>query len=170
MSTKHLIKGKVLFPHLTLPDDYGNFSVTMLVPKDSTLGNGTLKHAQEVYKGDTKLSWLDDSLTSLSDGDESAYPSHKGNWVIRLKSKKPVPCLDSDNTPLKLGHAADKIERGSTVGAQISYWYQDNKYGQALRANVHAVKFIEAPKGDDVAAVKALSGFDFGSDDEELPF
>ena len=162
-----MIKGKINFPHLTQPNIYGKYGGEVAIDKRSPTLNVTQAALSKVVPGSSSFTAnfdLDGANTSLIDGNTTTFDFNNDCYVLKLTSAKPVACLDADNVEMSNAKAADMIVKGATVLAQVSYWFQDNSYGQAVRANVHAVKLLEAPSRSDMDAKAAFE--DFENNDE----
>jgi hypothetical protein len=168
---KHMIKGKINFPHLTQPNIYGKYGAEIVIAKNSPTLKVTKTALVESIPNDCGLSAsfsYDGANTNLYDGDTTSFAFNADGYVLKLTSSKPVACIDAENNEMSNALAADMIVKGAIVLAQVSYWFQDNSYGKAVRANVHAVKLLEAPSRNDMYAKAAFE--DFEENENECEF
>lgn len=126
------------------------FSINVLMPKDThraakdlcvTVINDMLT--------EKKLGKLAADRKFIKDGDLSAKDENEGMWVVGAREKN-RPSLRSSKKDPKTGKAkrldpekdAGVIYGGCYVTILIRPWWQDNKYGKRINANLLAVQFL----------------------------
>lgn len=180
---------RLSYPHVYVAkagtDDNGNptkpsFSVTGLAPKKThkeaikllTEARDTLIADKKDKSG--KPIKLPKDKFFVKDGDDLGKDGYEDNYAINAReSKKPI--LRGKNKE-RLGENDDTIYGGCYGSILIRPWYQDNKYGKRVNANLLAVQFTKdgEPFGegrmgeddaDDYLDGDDDSGFDDGDDD-----
>lgn len=79
----------------------------------------------------------------LRDGSEKSDTDGYGPGVMFISSNsaKKVPVVDRDLTPL--GEEDGKPYAGCYVNVTLRLWYQDNKWGKRVNAQLRAVQFVK---------------------------
>lgn len=105
---------------------------------------------------------LPDSMYCLRDGDaRGARPEYAGYWTINANTKRRPLVIDRDKTPLSDDDG--KIYPGCVVNAQIDLWFQKNRYGTRVNANLRGVQWVADDEPLDSSYVdpdEVADGFD----------
>jgi Protein of unknown function (DUF2815) len=175
-------------------DGEGKFSGVFLMPKtpDRFKSKDLVKGEIDRIIHEAKLKGLPAANKFLRDGDLAAKDEYEGMFTINASETHPPQLRDNVRDPKtkKLRHLVrgvddDRILPGYWVNVRIRPWYQDNKFGKKVNANLLAVQFVreDATFGearrltdDDVDesfgefASDDDSGYDdsLGADDNEL--
>ena len=107
----------------------------------------------------------DDDRLCLKDGDETERPEQQGCFVIKASTKRRVPILDRDQTPVT--EEDNVIYAGCYVNAFITLWVQNNAFGKRINASLDGVMFAGPgePFGPPGLTADAFDVFG-GSEDE----
>jgi hypothetical protein len=136
------------YPHLFTPQEGDNgdksYSCSGLMPK------ATHKEAKELIKEailavqaeNKKLGTASKDMWFLKDGDSSGKEAEKGMFKINAREKKKPSVRDKDKTPLSKDDA-DKIEGGVLINMFIRPWFQKNKFGTRINANLISVQLVK---------------------------
>lgn len=125
----------------------------LLDPKDPT-HKGYLKQCSEEIKRLIQEAWPEGKPPKMkpiecfgkgemftNNTTKKPYDGYTGMYAIVANNKKAPLCLDSDKTPLRTEEIERKLYAGCYVDAIINFWVQDNKFGEAIRCSLGAVKF-----------------------------
>jgi hypothetical protein len=74
--------------------------------------------------------------------DGEVYDGYQGMWFVDANNRKKPLLADRDNTILEGDDIGRRLYGGCYVNASIDMWIQDNKFGQAIRCNLRAVRFF----------------------------
>lgn len=142
------------YPHLDKPhagDEGGTpkFSIEVLLGKESHDGiiglmrdhiKGILAEKKTKVSGD-KL-FLKDGDKYFEDKDEC-----KDRYKVSARENTRPTLRDAKGNKLDPKEDLEKIQElfygGAVVSVLINPWYQDNKYGKRINANLRAVRFVE---------------------------
>ena len=119
-----------------------SYSVVLLLPKAKAyagvkeLIDGQIKAVVAEAKG--KMPPADKLF--IRDGDATDKPENEGAWTISAREKKRPAVRDADKSVLG-AEDSEKIYGGCYISCLIRPWYQDNKYGKRVNANLVAVQF-----------------------------
>lgn len=137
--------------------DTKKFSMTgMLNKKTHKAAHDLIKRvidkmmAEQKSKGKLKGDLKSDSRF-LRDGDDSGKPDYAGYWTISSSENTAPAVRDADRSkmtdPAKI---KARFVAGHRVDMLISPWFQDNKYGKKINANLKAVRYrgADEPLGE----------------------
>lgn len=136
------------YPHLFVPQEGDNgdksYSLTGILP------NSTHKEARKLVLERIELTEKDNKVTGkipkdkrfLKNGDDSGKDAYAGAWTLSAREKKRPSVRGKDKTPLSKDDA-DLIEGGVIVNMLIRPWFQDNKFGKRINANLIAVQLVK---------------------------
>jgi hypothetical protein len=179
---------RLSYPHLDKPYSGPNageggepkYGVVALLPKDTHKeAMNLVKRAIEgLLKDANKGAAIPKDKWFLRDGDESGKPENQGTWTISARETAPPILRDQRNRNVERAEAAKVFYGGCYASVLIRPWFQNNRYGKRVNANLLAVQFVKdgPPFGtgrireDDVddrfAAVEDEGGSDYDNDDE----
>lgn len=77
----------------------------------------------------------------LRDGDDSDKEEYSGHYTISARESKRPTVRDAEGVELDKDEINDVFYAGCYADVFIRLWYQDNKYGKRVNANLNAAKF-----------------------------
>lgn len=139
------------YPHLDKPykgddGDTPRYSLVGLLPKT------THKEAKDLLKGmildvlkaSNKGKPIATDKWFLRDGDLTGKPENEGMFTVNSAETKRRPTAKGRNKEtLEKDEVAAVIYGGCKVNMLIRPWWQDNKFGKRVNANLIAVQFVE---------------------------
>lgn len=139
-----LKKVRLSFPALFTPTSFQGegdkkFEATLLIEKGSADHKMLKAEVDNLLATDFKGIKLSSDKICLKDGDEKVYDGYEGHMFVKAASKKRVPVVDKDKTPLT--EDDDKIYAGCYVNAIIDLWAQNNQYGKRINASLRGIQF-----------------------------
>lgn len=122
-------------------EDTGKYAATFILNKEQhkTEIDKLKKLITEGVKAELKVPNLPPEKICLKDGDNTERPEYQGAYIIKASTKKRPTVIDRDKTPL--AEDDGKPYAGCYVNCIIDLWYQDNKFGKRINANLHGVQF-----------------------------
>ena len=139
---------RLSFPSLAEPSNFdgqiGKYEATFLFDQESQAKlydkvKGEMdKLLTEHMSKDGKLPKIPAAKLCVKDGDEVEYDGYNNQWSFKASNKKQPELFDADKTRLM---TADKFYAGCYVDVIADLWYQDNKFGKRINANLFAVRF-----------------------------
>lgn len=105
----------------------------------------------------------------LRKGSDTSRPEYDGYYVISANHKNRPVVLSGDGQGVITSEEDCGIYSGCRVNAKIALWYQDNKWGKRVNANLVAIQFAgddEPLDGSYVPVDQAMEGFDGFSEEE----
>jgi len=70
------------------------------------------------------------------------YNGYEGMWCVAAKNKRRPLCLSKTKEILTPEEIEKILYAGCYVTAIVSFWVQDNQYGEAIRCSLEGVKFL----------------------------
>lgn len=134
------------YPHLAEAykgedSDKASFSITGLMPHGSHKEAALLiKEAIEKLAKDNKATVAKDKRC-LRNGDDGDKAEAMGHYTISARESKRPKVRGLDNEELAKDEIEETIYGGCYVDILVRLWYQDNKYGKRINANLLAVRF-----------------------------
>jgi hypothetical protein len=97
-----------MFPHLEETEkfqeqDTGQYSITMLFPKEEVTFEEVDEKINEAAENDEKVSKSKNWHHPLKDGDEMGKEWSLGVWVLKAKTKFPVKAVNSQGAEIDVG-------------------------------------------------------------------
>lgn len=146
------------YPHVGKPqenkDDAGNvtssYAITALMPKATHReAKDLIKQRIELLLKENKIKAVAADRKFIKDGDTMAKDENEGMWVVSCREKN-QPALRHRKKDPATGKAmrltAEQAERliygGCYVAVLFKPWWQNNKYGKRVNANLLAVQFM----------------------------
>lgn len=136
------------YPHVFVPKEGDNgdksYSLTSMLPKATHRECASEVKAmvdETIAENKAKGKIASDKLC-LKDGDKTGKETYAKHWVVNAREKKKPSVRAPDKTPMSKDDA-DKIEGGVFGNVLIRPWYQDNKYGKRINANLIAVQLVK---------------------------
>lgn len=180
MSVK-LLNVRLAFPNLFTPKagDNGDlkFSAAFIFPREHPAMPeiiAAMRAAAAEKWGEPKA---DEMLASLKagnrlavhDGDsKTKYDGYKGNLFMNASNKvRPLVIGGGADGKAPLVETDGKPYSGCYVNAMVSFWAQDNKYGQRINASLMGVQFLK--DGERLAGGETASADDFDAIVPEKP-
>lgn len=142
------------YPHVDKPyagEDGGEpkFSITGLLDKVDHKGIIDLIRADmQRIMADRKVKVGADKLY-MKDGDKYFEDKEEcaGKYVVTARESTRPTLRDANGNKLDAKDDMDEIQQlfygGAVVSLFINPWYQDNKFGKRINANLKAVRFVE---------------------------
>lgn len=141
---------RLSYPHVDKPkppqDGKGEPTFSCVGLIDKVKQKATFLQLRDMVRAmiaEHKLKDLPDERKCLRDGDKSGKESHEGSWTIntREKAEKPPILRDEKNMTVERADAAGKFYGGCYGDILLRLWWQDNKHGKRVNANLLAVQF-----------------------------
>lgn len=113
----------------------------------------------------------------LRDGDDQDKEEYEGAWTLSAREVKRPKCRDMDGEILQSpSEIAEALYSGCYADVVIRLWFQDNKYGKRINANLASVKKVRdgepfgegAIDDDDLYEDDDTGGFDGDDDDGDI--
>lgn len=158
------------YPHLAeakAGDDGGtpSFSLTGLMPhgthKEAAL---LIKEAIEALLKENKNAKVAKDKRCLRNGDDGDKEEAFGHYTISAREQKRPKVRDSEGELLEKDEVADMFYGGCWVDMIIRLWYQDNKYGKRVNANLVSAKFV---RDDEAFGEGRINDEDVWDDDDD---
>lgn len=92
---------------------------------------------------ENKIKDLPAERKCLRDGDLSGKETDEGMWKIVAREKNPPKLRDEDNNTVERVDAAAKFYGGCYGSMLVRLWFQNNKWGKRVNANLLAVQFVK---------------------------
>lgn len=105
-----------------------------------------------------------DGENYTSKSTKKPYAGYEGMFVVSAKNSRRPLCLSKTKEILTPDEVESMLYAGCYVTAIVTFWIQDNQYGEAVRCSLEGVKFVR--DGDAFGAAGA-SADDFDDDDED---
>jgi hypothetical protein len=127
--------------------DTGKYEATFLISKDATklieLIEQTIDQCfkEKDFKGKLpadKICFKDGDLKFNSDGEVTS--GYATNMFIKVTSKMRVSIVDRNMRPVT--EDDDLIKGGAIVNAQLNIWFQDNKWGKRVNAQLENLQYV----------------------------
>ena len=174
------------YPHLDKPYKGGDqtgeaaYSITGLIDKQAQKPTFlALRDMIRAMIAEHKLKDIPADRKFLRDGDLSGKESEEGQWKVATRESKPPILRDETNNTVQAVDAARLFYGGCYVDILLRPWWQDNKFGKRVNANLLAVQFkkngeafgegrITEDDADEVfeGVGDDESGYDMDDDDE----
>lgn len=179
---------RLSYPHLDKPHsgpagDDGKSAGTPAYSCTGLMDKKTHKEAMLLVRDairalmtENKVKDLPAEKKCLRDGDLSGKDTDEGMWKIAARESKPPKLRDEDNNTVERVDAAEKFYGGCYGSMLIRLWFQNNKYGKRVNANLLAVQFVKDGEAfgegritdDDVDdAFEGVGDDDSGYEDED---
>lgn len=135
------------YPHLASAyagEDGGKpaFSVTGLMSKAThEEAKDLIQDAIKALLKENKDAKVGRDKRCLKDGDDSEKPENEGCWTVSARETKRPKVRDQNGDILEADEIEDVIYGGCYGDLIIRLWFQDNKYGKRVNANLVSVKF-----------------------------
>lgn len=170
---------RLSYPHLDKPSAFDEnaekkYSSQFILDPEDPQNAHTIDiiNAQfaKILKQKNKGKKLADEKLCLRDGDTTDRPEVEGKYFLTVSSKT-KPLMVKKGLLEKTDNTADAgIYAGCYVNAKVRFWFQDNKYGKRINANLVTVQWCgegEPFDGSFVDDETAMSGFDVTEADIE---
>lgn len=136
------------YPHLDKPykgsDDTSTASYSLTGLMDKSTHSDAKNALRDMIRGmlaEKKLKDLAADRKFLRDGDQSGKETHEGCWTVSTREVKPPILRDEKNGTVQAVAAAAKFYGGCYGDILLRPWWQDNKFGKRINANLLAVQF-----------------------------
>lgn len=167
MAENIMIKGaRLSFPSLfkkaVFDGAEGKYEGTFLFPKSDKKTHKVIMDAIATIKSENKAKVGDDKLC-IKDGDTIDYDGYEGMWAVKASNTKRPTVINRDKSPLT--EDDEVLYAGCYVDVIINLWYQNNKFGKRVNANLLGVRFVKGgdPFGD---GAKVADADEFDDDDD----
>ena len=140
----------------------GKFEATLLIPKEDKANVAAINNAIKALLKETGKKKPAADKLCVRDGDDVAYDGYAGHWSIKASNSKRPTVINRDKTPLTEDDAekANLLYAGCYVNASIDLWYQDNKFGKRINANLRGVQFVNDGEPFGHGSLDATDDFD----------
>lgn len=142
-----LMNVRVSYPHLDKPyagEDGGEPKfgmVSMLNKKEHKDAIALVDSAIADLLKANKNAKVSKDKRCIRDGDDSDKEEYEGHFTLSARESKRPTVRDGDGVELDKDEINDVIYAGCYADVLIRLWYQDNKFGKRVNANLNAVKF-----------------------------
>ena len=168
-----------MFPNIVRPNSFEGkitkYDAMLLIPKlDKNQVAKVEKAVQKLLiENENKALWTEEDKLALKDGDNSQYTTLHHHYTVKANSSKKIPCVWRNREHLDSGEVERTFVNGSCVNAVISFWYQDNDYGNRVNCNLEALQFVKSSDGligDPTSAFGTLGEAMDIDDSDLIPF
>jgi len=193
-----LKKVRMSFPTLhkaDVPKGYDDaepkFSANFLLDPKDPVHKQILKACNDEIKGLIKEAWgtkppkmkpiecFGKGEMFTNNTTKQPYDGYLEMYAISANNKKRPTLIDRDKTPLTPDEAEQRLYAGCYVDAFINFWVQDNKFGEAIRCSLQAVRFhkdgeefgvggVDPDEFDDLDDGELADSLDDFDDDEDM--
>jgi len=101
----------------------------------------------------------------MNDGKEKSYDGYENAMYISCASRLRPQVIDRDRTTLV--EEDGRPYAGCYVNAAISFWIQDNKWGNRVAANLNALQFVKDGETFGAGGIKTETVFDDISSEQD---
>lgn len=142
------------YPHVDAPyagEDGGEPAYGVVGLLDKEAHSGIIEEMRNICKSimDEKKTKVSADKLFIKDGDR--YFEHKdeckGRYVVSAREKTRPVLRNANNVKLDPKEDMDEIKEifygGAIASLLINPWYQDNKFGKRINANIKTVRFVE---------------------------
>lgn len=168
----HVIKLKGVrasYPHLAVPkagEDGGeaSYSMTGLMPhKTHKAAALMIKEAIEALLKENKNAKVAKDKRCLRNGDDGDKEEAFEHYTLSAREKKRPKVRDENGELLEKDEIEEMFYGGCWVDMIVRLWFQDNKYGKRVNANLVSVRFL---KDDEAFGEGRINDEDVWDDDE----
>jgi len=103
--------------------------------------------------------------TCFNDGDDKDYDGYEGMMALSVGNTKKNPPTVRDEDGEEIIDDNGEVYAGCYVHATYTLWYQDNKWGRRVNANLRAVKFYQ--DGEPFGSGVSSGNDEFDEDDTD---
>lgn len=144
MSKIHLKNVRLSFPALferaTFDGEEGKFEATLLISKDDLKTKAIVDAAMKEVLALAKVKIPADKRC-WKDGDECEYDGYADTWSLKASNKRRPTVINRDKEPIVQDD--EVIYAGCYVNAIVDFWYQNNKFGKRINANLYGIQFVK---------------------------
>jgi hypothetical protein len=143
---------RLSYPHLARPhkgdSDDGNavakYSVVGLMPKKTHAAVKNLldKISLEFFKEKNKGARIPKDKQFCRDGDDVGKDEYEGMWTVNASETKRPVLKNQRKETLSVEEAEELFFAGCWGTLLIRPWWQDNKFGKRLNANLISVQYV----------------------------
>lgn len=119
-----------------------SFSVTCIMDKKTSAGikDELVKAFQQIKKDNKDAKVAKDKLC-LRDGDDADKEEYEGAWTLNAREKRRPKVRDINGELLESElDIANEVYSGCYANVLIRLWFQDNKFGKRINANLVSVR------------------------------
>jgi hypothetical protein len=154
-----------------------SFSVTAIMDKKQfvEIKDELIKAFQQIKKDNKDAKVAKDKLC-LRDGDDADKPEYEGAYTLSAREKRRPKVRDTNGELLEDPmDIANEVYSGCYANVLIRLWFQDNKFGKRINANLVAVRktadgeaFGEAAIDDEDLYDDDEAGGAFSDDEDDI--
>jgi len=136
---------RLAFPNLFDKDQYGNYSATFLMDKDSTAHKAMVSGIKAVIEKDAKGKSPGQKNICLHPGsDKDNYDGFDdSNYYVAANRKEPFKPNQLVNRDKSAVDSEGVLYAGCYVNAVINLWYQENQWGKKINAELVGIQFYK---------------------------